>query len=51
LLAACSGVTLRLQENKMVVLMMTMAAKRIRFMFFSLGLWDLNRFEMSHYNG
>jgi hypothetical protein len=37
-LAACSGVTLRLQENKVVLVMMTIAAKRIRFMFFILGL-------------
>jgi hypothetical protein len=25
----------------MVLVMMTIAARRIRFMFFSLGLWDL----------
>jgi hypothetical protein len=34
----------------MVVEMMTIAATRIRFMFFNLGLWDLTLFEMTSNN-
>ncbi len=33
----------------MVLVMMTIAATRIRFMFFSLGLWDLISFSNGYW--